>query len=117
MADRIILVSHLSVGHVHLIRRQLGILALQNLDRVPLTLVCNAVTGEQQNLLAIKAAERALGRNFDVVLPEEARVMGAAANQGLTISEVRRGTKLEKALAQLADRIGADAFAAPQTHR
>jgi Flp pilus assembly CpaE family ATPase len=43
--------------------------------------------------------------------------MGAAANQGLPISEVRRGTKLEKSIAQLAERIGADALASPQMQR
>jgi len=117
LVDRIVMVTNLSVAHVHLVRRQLGILAMQNLDSLPLTLVCNAVTGDQQNLLSIKAAERALGRPFDIVLPEDGRVMGAAANQGLPISEVRRGTKLEKSIAQLAERIGADALASPQMQR
>jgi pilus assembly protein CpaE len=117
LADRIVMVTQLSVAHVHLIRRQLGILALQNLDSLPLTLVCNAVTGDQQNLLSIKAAERALGRPFDIVLPEDSRVMGAAVNQGQALSEVRRGTKLEKSIAQLADQISADAFVAPAMQR
>ena len=117
LADRIVLVTHLSVGHVHLVRRQLNILSLQNLDSLPLTLACNAVTGDQQNLLSIKAAERALGRPFDVILPEDGRAMVAATNQGVPISEVRRGTKLEKAIAQLAEKIGADAFAAPHIQR
>lgn len=117
LADRIVMVTHLSVAHVHLVRRQLGILALQNLDSLPLTLVCNAVTSDQQNLLSIKAAERALGRPFDIVLPEDGRVMGAAANQGLALSEVRRGTKLEKSVAQLADQISADALVAPAIQR
>ena len=117
LADRIVLVTHLSVGHVHLVRRQLNILSLQNLDSLPLTLACNAVTGDQQNLLSIKAAERALGRPFDVILPDDGRAMVAATNQGVPISEVRRGTKLEKAIAQLAEKIGADAFAAPHMQR
>jgi pilus assembly protein CpaE len=111
------MVTHLTVAHVHLVRRQLGILEMQNLDSLPLTLVCNAVTADQQNLLSIKAAERALGRPFDVVIPEEGRAMLAAANQGLSISEVRRSSKLDKALAQLADRVGADALVAPQQQR
>ena len=117
LADRIVLVTHLSVAHVHLVRRQMAILTMQNLDSLPLTLVCNAVTADQQNLLAIKSAERALGRPFDVVLPEEGRAMGAASNQGLSISEVRRSSKLDKALAQLAERIGADALVASQAQR
>lgn len=117
LADRIVMVSHLSVGHVHMIRRQLGILSLQALDSLPLTLVCNAVTADQLNLLSIKAAEKALGRSFDIVLPEEGRAMGAAANQGLPIAEVRRSAKLDKALTQLTDHIGADALAASKIQR
>jgi len=117
LADRIVMVTQLSVGHVHLVRRQLGILAMQNLDSLPLTLVCNAVTGEQQNLLSIKAAERALGRPFDIVLPDDERVMGGATNQGVPMSDVRRGTKLEKSIVQLAERIGADALVAPHMQR
>ena len=117
LADRIVLVTHLSVAHVHLVRRQMAILTMQNLDSLPLTLVCNAVTSDQQNLLAIKSAERALGRPFDVVVPEEGRAMGAASNQGLSISEVRRSSKLDKALVQLAERVGADALVASQAQR
>jgi pilus assembly protein CpaE len=110
LADRIVLVTHLSVPHVHLVRRQLGILAMQNLDRVPLILACNAVGGDQQKLLSIKAAEQAIGRAFDIVLPEDGAVMGAATNQGLPMSEVRRGSKLERFVAQLADSMAADAL-------
>jgi len=62
-------------------------------------------------------AERALGRPFDIVLPAEERAMGAAANQGVPISQVRRSAKLDKALTQLADRLGADAFAVSQAQR
>jgi pilus assembly protein CpaE len=117
LADRIVMVTQLSVAHVHLVRRQLSILAMQNLDRLPLTLVCNAVTSDQQSLLAIKAAERALGRPFDLVLPEDGRAMGAAVNQGMALHEVKRGTKLEKSVAQLADQITADALAASAKQR
>jgi pilus assembly protein CpaE len=103
LADRIVLVTNLSVAHVHLARRQLDVLRIQKLGDVPLTLVCNAVTAEQQNMLPIKNAERAIGRPFDVVVPSDSAVMGAATNEGLMVSAVRRGTKLEKALGQAAD--------------
>lgn len=117
LADRIVLVTQLSVAHVHLTRRQLTILSMQGLDRLPLTLACNAVTAEQQNLLSIKAAERALGRSFDILLPEDIRAMGGATNQGVPIADVRRGTKLEKYIGQLADRMAMDALSKPQLRR
>jgi pilus assembly protein CpaE len=110
-AVRIVLVTRLSVPHVHLVRRQLNLLALQKLDMVPLTLVCNAVNGDRQNMLSIRAAERAMGRPFDIVIPEDTRVMEAACNQGLDITAVKRGTKLEKAIAMLAEVMTADASA------
>jgi len=110
-AVRIVLVTRLSVPHVHLVRRQLDLLTLQKLDAIPLTLVCNAVNGDRQNMLSIRAAERAIGRPFDIVIPEDTRVMETASNQGLDIATVRRGTKLEKAIAQMVDVMTAEAMA------
>ncbi len=109
-ANRIVLVTQLSVPHVHLARRQLGLLAQQGLNGLPLTLVCNKVTSDQERFLTVKAAERAIGRSFDLVLPEDVRAMGAAVNQGLPLSEARRGCKLEKLVGQLAERISGDAL-------
>ena len=111
LADRIVLVTQLSIPHVHLVRRQLDVLALQKLDDRPLILVCNALSSDQQASISIKAAERAIGRAFDIVIPEDRGVMGAAINQGLELSAIRRGTKLEKAIGLLADAIGKDVLA------
>ena len=101
LSDRIILVTQLSVPHVNLMKRQLQMIATQGLENTPAVLVCNALSGEQQESVSLKAAERSLGRSFDVVLPADARTMNAAINQGVDLASVRRGTKLEKALAQL----------------
>jgi len=109
LCDRIVLMTKLSVAHVHLTRRQLDVLKLQRLSDVPLTLICNAVTAEQQNTLPIKNAEKAIGRSFDVVIPADSLVMGAVTNEGLTVQAVRRGTKLEKAVTQAAGLVAASA--------
>src|SRR5207253_9157853 len=63
-ADRIVLVTRLTVGNLQLAKRQLRMLSNQQLDTKPLTLVCNAASPEQQQSLPVKAAERALGRAF-----------------------------------------------------
>ena len=110
LADRIVLVTQLSIPHVHQVRRQLDVLTLQKLDDRPLILVCNALSPEQQASISIKAAERAIGRAFDIVIPEDRGVMSAAINQGLELSVIRRGTKLEKAVGLLADAVSADAL-------
>lgn len=110
-ADRIVMVTHLSVPHAHLTRRQLKVLASQGLDAVPLTLVCNAVGGAAPAGVSVKAMEKAIGRSFDAVLPEDRKLMDDAINQGVAIASIRRGTKLEKALAALAESLRVPAIA------
>jgi pilus assembly protein CpaE len=107
-AHRIILVTHLSVPHIQLVKRQLRVLTAQGLNDRPVTLVCNALSSEQQASVSVKAAERALEQPFDIVIPEDRRTMFAAINQGLEISAVARGTKLEKAIGLLADKVAGE---------
>lgn len=113
LSNRIVVVTRLSVPHVHLVRRQLAMLSTQQLDDRPVVLVCNAVNAEQQSTISIKAAERAIGRPFDLVIPEDNRVMCSAVNRGMEISAVKRGTKLERAIVMMADFMASDAFASP----
>lgn len=112
MADRIVVVTRLTVGNVQLLKRQLRMLTNQQLDAKPVTLVCNAVSQEQQQSLPIKAAERALGREFDVVIPDEARLMRDANNQGVELGALPRAAKLLKSVTALADALGANAMTA-----
>jgi pilus assembly protein CpaE len=112
LADRVVMVTELSVAHIQLVKRQLRIMTSQGLDDHPLLLVANAVTGEQQSQVSLKAAERALGRHFEVIVPEDRRTMSSAINEGLEITAVRRGTKLEKAVAELCAKVAAGALQA-----
>jgi pilus assembly protein CpaE len=107
MADRIVVVTRLTVGNLQLLKRQLRMLTNQQLDAKPVTLVCNAVSQEQQQSLPIKAAERALGREFDVVIPDEPRLMREAINQGVEFSALPRSAKLQKSVTAVADRLAA----------
>jgi pilus assembly protein CpaE len=104
-ADQIAVVTQLTVPHVQMMKRQLNMLAAHNIKARQI-LVLNAVSRDQQASLTVKAAERALGRSFDVVIPYDARTMAAAIDQGVELATVRRGTGLEKAIAKFADRIG-----------
>lgn len=108
--DRIVLVTQLSVPHAHLTRRQLKVLASQRLDVTPMTLVCNGIGGQTASGVSIKAVERAIGRDFDALLPEDRKLVAEAINQGVALHSIKRGTKLEKALNVLADAIGAPAL-------
>jgi pilus assembly protein CpaE len=113
-ADRIVVVTQLSVAHVQQVKRQMRLLTAQGLDERPLTIVCNAVNADQQGQVSLRVAERALGRPFDAVLPEDRKVMCAAINQGAEIGAIKRGTKLEKAMAELSDKVVGGAFATAQ---
>jgi len=104
-ADRIVMVTQLTVPHILLVKRQLNVLAQQKLAEKPLVLVCNNTSAEQLASLSIKAAEQALGRSFDVVVPEDRKAMVSALNQGQELSSIQRGGKLEKAILQMADKV------------
>jgi pilus assembly protein CpaE len=101
--DQIILVTNLSLAHIHLIKRQLSVLKSEGLGAIPLILVCNRVNDEQQLIISLKDARQAIGRDIDFIIPEDFKLMNAAMAQGLSLSAVRAGTKLEKAIEKLAD--------------
>lgn len=115
MADRIAIVTHLSVPHMHMVDRQLTTLRVQGLEDRPLTLICNALSTEQTSILPLKSAERALGRTFDVIVPEDRKTMYAAINQGVEIATIRGGTKLEKAIGEVAALLAPDPVATSRT--
>ncbi len=99
--DRIVLVTHLSVPHINLVQRQFKVMAAQRLDTIPLTLVLNQLSADQQAVVSVKAAEKALRRDFDLIIPEDRRLMNDAIAQGRELSAVRGGSKLEKAIGEL----------------
>jgi pilus assembly protein CpaE len=110
LCDHIILMTNLTVSHIQLTRRQLKTMASQGLDVLPLALVCNKVGDDQQNLVSVSAAEKAMGRKFNFVIPEDRKLMNAAIAQGCALSMVRAGSKLEKAIERLADDLDPDSM-------
>jgi pilus assembly protein CpaE len=117
LSDRIVLVTELSVSHINLVKRQLKVLAAQNLAAIPLTLVCNKLSADQQAVVSLKTAEKAIGRPFDIVVPEDRRLMNEAIAQGRALSTIRAGSKLGKAIADLAASIVPAAAAQPERNR
>ena len=113
-ADQLVMVTNLSVPHAHVTQRQLSVLRGQGVDPESVTLVCNRCGGDAPASLSIRAVEAAIGRSFDVTIPEDRKLMSEAVNQGAAISNLRRGSKLEKALRQLIGLISAARIAAAQ---
>lgn len=105
LCDQIVLITNLSLPHSILAKKQLKVLALQRLDTIALTMVCNRFGVDQKSIITQKDAEKAIGRSFDLLLPEDRALMNDAAAQGCEISTIRAGSKLEKAIGQLANLI------------
>jgi pilus assembly protein CpaE len=117
LCDQIVLITNLSLPHAILAKRQLRVLALQRLDTIALTMVCNRFAADQKAIITQKDAEKAIGRNFDLVLPEDRALMNDAVAQGCEISAIRAGSKLEKSIGRLASLIApveADAASEPK---
>ena len=102
-ADHIVLVTHLTVPHVQIMKRQLRVIEAQNLNDRPLTLVCNAVSQDHLHALPLKSAERGIGRKFDCVIPEDRKTMLSAVNQGMDKSISKQSSKIAKSITSLAD--------------
>jgi Flp pilus assembly CpaE family ATPase len=100
-ADRIVLVTQLSIPRINLARRQLAMLAAQGLGQKPVTLVCNAVSSDQSDRLPLKWAEKSLGRAFDFAIPEDRRAMDAFINEGIPPSSRGSSSKLHAAIERL----------------
>lgn len=111
-STRIVLVSQLTVPHAHLIRRQLNLIETQRLEDIPITLVCNRCGGDNPTGVSLRSVAGAVGRPFDVTVPDERKLMNEAINQGVALSTLRRGSKLEKALVQLGELIAPKAATA-----
>lgn len=111
-ADQLVLVTNLSVPHAHVTQRELSVLRSHGVDPDQVTLVCNRYGGDAPASLSIRAVEAAIGRSFDVTIPEDRKLMNEAVNQGAAITSLRRGSKLEKALRQLIGLISAARIAA-----
>ena len=116
-SDHIVLISQLSVPHAHLAKRQLQLLDTQRLDDIPLTLVCNRAGGDNPTGVSVRSVEAAIGRKFDVVAPEERKLMNEAINQGVALSSVRHGSKLERAVDELANLVSPGRAAASKGRR
>jgi Flp pilus assembly CpaE family ATPase len=106
-ADQVVMITNLSVPHAHIVQRQIGVLQSQGIDLKSLTLLANRVGGDAPTNISLRAVEAAIGRTFDVTVPEDRKLMNEAVNQGAAITALRRGSKLEKALRQVVGLISA----------
>jgi pilus assembly protein CpaE len=87
---------------MHQVRRQLSALGQQELDMKPVTIVCNAVKAEESSSLSLRAAQTAIGRQFDIVIPDLGRLFVDTDNEGVTgIDAALRNPKLANLVDEL----------------
>jgi pilus assembly protein CpaE len=107
LSDQILMITNLSVPHALLVRRQLDLLRTQGLDSAPITLICNRYGGDAPSSIPARSAASAIGRPFDVMIPEDRRLVNEAVNQGAALWTIRRESKVEKALRLVVNQINA----------
>lgn len=100
-ADKVLLVTELSLTALNRARRQLDLLAEQDLGRIPLQLILNRTVRKRfggGQPLNIGHVESVLGRAVDFTVSDDPDVLSAALQQGVPIDEVRRKSAIGKDL-------------------
>jgi pilus assembly protein CpaE len=97
-SDLVLLVTDLSVAGLHRSRRQLDLLAKQELNSVPLEIVINRF--EKSLFKPVKAADvlRTLGREARFTVANDPPVIDAAIDRGVLIDEIKRKSALGRDL-------------------
>lgn len=104
--DAQILVTQLTVPGIRRASKYLELLADNDLGQIPALMVANRY---QKGLFAggirQKEAEKALGRQFDALVPSDFRSISEAINVGIAVTEVKRRSPIAKSLRKLWDRL------------
>jgi pilus assembly protein CpaE len=89
-SDLVLLVTDLSVAGLHQARRQLNLLAEQELDAIPLEVILNRF--EKGLFKPVKAADvvAALGRDARFTVANDPDTVGAAIDRGVPIGSIKR---------------------------
>ncbi len=107
-ADLVVVVTNLSVTAIRQTRRQLDTIQAHGLaaDRVKLAL--NRFDKGGSGAVRAKEAQQALGRSFDYLIADDAKVVADATNQGVPFSEIKKRSKAERAVRKMIERVQID---------
>ncbi len=95
-SDMIFLVTELSVAAIRQSRRLLDVLRERELADNRIAILVNRYESRWGKKVTVKEAENALGRRIDYFSPNEYKTVNAALNEGVRLSEIKRGSKVEK---------------------
>jgi pilus assembly protein CpaE len=94
----ILLVTELSVAGLRGARRQLDLLAEQNLGEIPVEIVANRVESGLFRTIKPADTEKALGRSASFTVANDPAVIKAAIDRGVLIEEIKRKSAIGRDL-------------------
>jgi pilus assembly protein CpaE len=97
-SDLVLLVTDLSVGSLHRARRQLDLIAAQNLDGLDLRILVNRFDKAALRTLGADNVRNVLGRDIAFTVSSDPELMRAATDRGVPIDEIKRRSTLGKEL-------------------
>jgi pilus assembly protein CpaE len=97
-SELVLLLTDLSVTGLQRTRRQLNLLASQDLDDLDVRVVANRFEKSQFRTIKAHDVRQALGRDLAYTIANEPAVMQAALEQGIPISEIRRKSAVARDL-------------------
>lgn len=95
-SDVVFLVTQLTVAAIRQSRRLLEIMREKGIDEGQTAIVVNRFESRWSREVTVKEAEKALGRQIDYFVPNDYKTVNAALNEGVRLSEIKRGSKVEK---------------------
>ena len=100
-ADVISVVAQLSVPAIRQSRRLLDILREEGLGDIPIAVILNRFEKRWGMKVGIKDAEKALNHRIDYFIPNDYRVVSSALNEGVSLAEIKKGSKVEQKINEL----------------
>jgi pilus assembly protein CpaE len=100
-SDVVLLFTELSVSGLNRAKRQLDLIAAQDLDNIDLRVVVNRFDKSLLKTIRASDVRDALGRDIAYTVSNDPVVMRAAIEQGIPISEVKRKSAVGKDIAAI----------------
>lgn len=104
-SDVACLVAGMSVPSIRQARRQIELIETQGLGQLALRVVVNRVERGWLKTISMDETERALRRRVDFCVTNDFRTVSAAIDQGLTLSEVRPKSRVERDVRDMATKL------------
>ena len=106
-SDIVLLVTELRIASLHRAKRQLDLIASQDLGKLDIRVVVNRAEKGLFRMLKIEDAERVLGQPIAFTVANDHQTMSTAIERGVPVAEIKRRGPLARDLDALTDGIAA----------